>query len=178
MGREHNHYFKSVEGLTHIDVYLVLILFAVTDPCIAHAVKKLLVPGRRGAKDIDKDVKEAIDSLKRFQEIRAEQAALAATNAPVQAPSEQPEAAIAAEARSSDTGAPNSTILRRLMKIPSGIQVIAGPDQRRSDGTSPLDKFRVALEDALVQAACTGNASPPKKTDVITLYVSDTKQTS
>lgn len=74
---EHSHYFKSVEGLTHIDVYRVLQLFAVTDPCIAHAVKKLLVPGRRGAgKELNKDVKEAVDSLVRWQEIQNENAAV------------------------------------------------------------------------------------------------------
>lgn len=71
--REHNHYFKSVEGLTHIDVYRVLQLFNVTDPCIQHAIKKLLVAGGRGAgKNIDKDIKEAIDSLARWQEMQTE----------------------------------------------------------------------------------------------------------
>lgn len=75
--RAHSHYFKSVKGLEYIDVYRVLQLFEVTDPAIAHALKKLLVPGKRGAgKDLDKDVKEAIDSLKRWQEIRAEDVAV------------------------------------------------------------------------------------------------------
>jgi len=76
--QRHPHYFKSVEGLTHIDVYRVLSLFEVTDPCIAHAVKKLLVAGARGDKalvsTLDRDVKEAIDSLQRWQEIRRENA--------------------------------------------------------------------------------------------------------
>lgn len=71
--QRHPHYFKSVEGLEYIDVYRVLTLFNVTDPCIAHAVKKLLVAGGRGAgKDIERDVKEAIDTLQRWQEMQAE----------------------------------------------------------------------------------------------------------
>lgn len=71
--REHNHYFKKVAGLEYIDVYRVLDLFNVTDPCVQHAVKKLLVAGGRGAgKDISKDIKEAIDSLTRWQEMRSE----------------------------------------------------------------------------------------------------------
>lgn len=72
--RKHSHYFKSVAGLTHIDVYRVLQLFNVSDPCIQHAVKKLLVAGGRGAgKDITRDIKEAIDSLVRWQEMRQEE---------------------------------------------------------------------------------------------------------
>lgn len=74
--QRHPHYFKNVEALTHVDVYRVLRLFNVTDPCIAHAVKKLLVAGARGDKAVvstlDRDVKEAIDSLQRWQEMRAE----------------------------------------------------------------------------------------------------------
>lgn len=74
------HYFKSVEGLTHVDVYRVLQLFGVTDPCIQHAVKKLLVAGLRGQKatmgwTADKDVEEAIVSLKRYQQMREEEIA-------------------------------------------------------------------------------------------------------
>lgn len=73
--RVHNHYFKDVAHLDSIDVYRVLSLFNVTDPCIQHAVKKLLVAGGRGAgKDINKDIQEAIDSLARYQEIVREDA--------------------------------------------------------------------------------------------------------
>lgn len=71
--KKHNHYFKDVSNLKTIDVYRVLGLFNVTDPSIAHAVKKLLVAGGRGAgKSMDKDIQEAIDSLKRWQEIQEE----------------------------------------------------------------------------------------------------------
>lgn len=69
---KHAHYFKDVSNLSRVDVYRVLELFAVTDPCIQHAIKKLLVAGGRGAKSVDKDVQEAIDTLQRWQEMRKE----------------------------------------------------------------------------------------------------------
>src|SRR4051812_18502729 len=69
----HPHYHKDVKHLETIDVYRVLNLFNVTDPCLQHAIKKLLVAGGRGAgKNISRDVKEAIDSLQRWQEMRVE----------------------------------------------------------------------------------------------------------
>lgn len=73
--RKHSHYFKSVEHLKTIDVYRVLELFAITDQKLGHAIKKLLVAGGRGHKDVDKDIQEAIDTLHRWQEMRAEDAA-------------------------------------------------------------------------------------------------------
>lgn len=72
--RKHNHYFKDVSKLQVVDVYRVIDLFEVKDPCIQHALKKLLVSGGRGVKDIDRDVQEAIDTLQRFQEMRKENA--------------------------------------------------------------------------------------------------------
>lgn len=72
MTDKHNHYFKDVRGLTHIDVYRVLQLFNVTDPCLQHAIKKLLVAGGRGVKDIDRDVNEAMDTLARWQFMQRE----------------------------------------------------------------------------------------------------------
>lgn len=71
---KHPHYKKPVAGLQFVDVYRVLALFGVTDPCLQHAVKKLLVAGGRGAKDIGQDVQEAVDTLQRWQEMRAEDA--------------------------------------------------------------------------------------------------------
>jgi hypothetical protein len=62
-----------VKHLDTIDVYRVLQLFEVTDAAIAHAVKKLLVAGGRGAgKDVNKDIQEAVDSLQRFLEMQKE----------------------------------------------------------------------------------------------------------
>lgn len=62
--KEYNHYYKKVP-YEYVDIYRVLELFNVTDPAIQHAIKKLLVAGGRGHKDIEKDIKEAIASLHR-----------------------------------------------------------------------------------------------------------------
>jgi len=72
--RKHAHYFKPTP-YEAVDVYRVLSLFAVTDPCLQHAIKKLLVAGGRGHKDAAKDVQEAIDALERWQEMRKEESA-------------------------------------------------------------------------------------------------------
>ena len=72
MARKYNHYFKNVAHLECIDVYRVLELFGVTDPCLQHAVKKLLCAGIRGVKDQGKDIQEAIDALQRALEMRQE----------------------------------------------------------------------------------------------------------
>ena len=69
----HSHYFKDVSHLNAVDVYRVLALFSVTDPCLQHAIKKLLVAGGRGAgKSIEKDIQEAVDSLNRWKAMRDE----------------------------------------------------------------------------------------------------------
>lgn len=68
----HSHYFKDVSHLKEIDVYRVLKLFNVTDPCLQHAAKKILCAGLRGQKDIYRDVKEAGDSITRFLAMYAE----------------------------------------------------------------------------------------------------------
>ena len=68
-GRKHSHYFKNVSKLDFIDVYAVLKLFDVTDPCLQHAIKKLLCAGQRGVKDQAKDINEAKDTLERCLEL-------------------------------------------------------------------------------------------------------------
>lgn len=70
--KKHNHYHKDVSHLDFIDVYRVLDLYGVSDAAIGHAIKKLLVAGGRGAKDIHKDIQEAIDSLTRYQNMQLE----------------------------------------------------------------------------------------------------------
>lgn len=71
---KHSHYFKDVSKLQTVDVYRVLALFNVVDPCLQHAVKKLLVAGGRGGgKDISRDIQEVIDTLQRWQAMRAEE---------------------------------------------------------------------------------------------------------
>lgn len=72
MTEKFSHYVKDVSCLKKIDVYRVLELFEVTSPAIQHAVKKLLAAGKRGTKDADRDVQEAIQSLQRWQEMREE----------------------------------------------------------------------------------------------------------
>lgn len=47
------------------DVYDVLRAFGVTDPAIAHGIKKLLMPGLRGDKSQEQDLREAIMSIER-----------------------------------------------------------------------------------------------------------------
>ena len=70
--RKHAHYFRDVSHLREIDVYRVLDLFNVTDPCLQHAIKKLLAAGVRGVKPAGRDVLEAVDTLQRWLEMRAE----------------------------------------------------------------------------------------------------------
>jgi len=52
-----------------VDVYDVLVAFKVTDPAVAHAVKKLLAMGQRGHKDKITDLKEAHWQLERAMQI-------------------------------------------------------------------------------------------------------------
>lgn len=69
---KHNHYYKNVENLSKIDIYRVLDLFDVRSHALGHAVKKIMCAGGRGAKDHDKDIQEAIDTLVRYQQMRTE----------------------------------------------------------------------------------------------------------
>ena len=58
------------QGFTiDVDVYDVLRAFAVTDPAIQHAVKKLLCTGIRGHKDTRQDLEEAIQSIERALDV-------------------------------------------------------------------------------------------------------------
>lgn len=72
--RPFSHYFRAC-GFAAIDIYRVLLIFDVTDPCLQHAAKKVLCAGMRGSKDAGKDIAEAIVSLQRWQEMRAEERA-------------------------------------------------------------------------------------------------------
>ncbi len=69
---DYNHYFKDVSNLNHIDVYRILKLYDVTDPCIQHAIKKLLCAGQRGVKSTKKDYLEAVDAIQRALEMMYE----------------------------------------------------------------------------------------------------------
>lgn len=74
MALKYPHYFKDVRHLDYIDVYRILDLFEVTDQMIAHVIKKLLAAGQRGAKDAEKDIDEAFETLLRRKEMRREDA--------------------------------------------------------------------------------------------------------
>ena len=71
MKENHNHYFKPCPYDT-LDVYRVINIFGVTDPCIQHALKKLLCSGVRGHKDQSKDIQDVIDTLERWKQMREE----------------------------------------------------------------------------------------------------------
>lgn len=71
MKEEHNHYYKPCPYNT-LDVYRVIDIFGVTDPCIQHGLKKLLCSGVRGHKDQSKDIQDVIDTLERWKDMREE----------------------------------------------------------------------------------------------------------
>lgn len=69
-------YHKDVTHLKTLDPYRLQELYQM-HPCAEHVVKKLLVAGERsGGKSLDEDIADAIWTLKRWQEMRAEDAAL------------------------------------------------------------------------------------------------------
>ncbi len=68
-------YFKDVRHINTTDVYRVVSLFECErhGHPISHAAKKLLLSGSRtGGKDVESDVREAIDTLYRWLEMREE----------------------------------------------------------------------------------------------------------
>ena len=67
--RKHSHYFKDVSGVDAIDLYHVAKLYEINDPALFHAFKKIACAGKRGSKCQAQDVQEAIDALKRWQEL-------------------------------------------------------------------------------------------------------------
>jgi len=69
---KHAHYKKDVRHLDYIDVYRIIDLYELHDPCFQHALKKILVPGARGHKDLIKDINDIIDTMQRKLEIIAE----------------------------------------------------------------------------------------------------------
>ena len=69
--RKHRHYFKDVSNIAEIDVYAVLKLFDVTDPCLQHIVKKALCAGKRGHKDMIEDLQNIVDTAIRAVELNS-----------------------------------------------------------------------------------------------------------
>ena len=67
-GKPTNKYKVLCKGV-HLDVYDILLAYAVTNPADQHAIKKMLMAGKRGVKDEIQDRKEAIQSLERAIEL-------------------------------------------------------------------------------------------------------------
>jgi hypothetical protein len=61
-------YHVQIKG-QWVDVYDILTAYSVTNPADAHAIKKMLCPGKRGAKGGIQDRQEAIVSLQRAIEL-------------------------------------------------------------------------------------------------------------
>jgi hypothetical protein len=62
-------YHVQIRPGVYVDVYDVLHAFGVTNPGDQHAIKKMLMPGKRGHKDAIHDRREAIQSLERAIEL-------------------------------------------------------------------------------------------------------------
>ena len=67
-----NPYIVDISKYNKLDIYRILKLYEVSDPCLQHAIKKLLCAGKRGAKNFLQDVSEAMQSLQRFLEMQGE----------------------------------------------------------------------------------------------------------
>jgi len=67
---DHKHY-KYKCGDIKLDPYRILEIYGITHPAHQHAIKKLLRAGN-SVKDLDRDIKESIDTLVRWQEMRNE----------------------------------------------------------------------------------------------------------
>lgn len=69
---KHSHYYKDVSYLKHIDVYRIIQLYEIHDPCLQHALKKILCAGDRGHKSLREDIQNIIDTMNRKLEIMDE----------------------------------------------------------------------------------------------------------
>ena len=68
-----NPYIVDISKYDKLDIYRILKLYEVSDPCLQHSIKKLLCAGKRGgAKNFLQDVNEAILSLQRLLEMQGE----------------------------------------------------------------------------------------------------------
>ena len=63
-----NKYTRTIYGV-EVDVYDVLVAWNVTCPATQHAIKKLLMPGKRGSKDKLQDLEEAGQAIERAIEL-------------------------------------------------------------------------------------------------------------
>lgn len=61
---KHNKYQRLIKG-QWVDVYDILMAFDVTNPALQHLIKKALMPGTRGHKTREEDLREILASAKR-----------------------------------------------------------------------------------------------------------------
>ncbi|APU89128.1 conserved hypothetical protein [Virus Rctr71] len=64
------HYSYEYKGLC-IDPYRIFRIYKITDPCLQHAIKKLLRAGR-GSKPLLQDINEVISTLERMKDMMKE----------------------------------------------------------------------------------------------------------
>lgn len=74
---KHSHYKRDVSHLKTIDVYRIIELFEITCPVAQHVLKKSMVAGQRGHKDLKRDWQDIFDSAERRLEMMQEDESLA-----------------------------------------------------------------------------------------------------
>lgn len=67
-----NPYIVDISKYDKLDIYRILKLYEVSDPCLQHSIKKLLCAGKRGSKNFITDINEAIIALQRCIEMQGE----------------------------------------------------------------------------------------------------------
>jgi len=65
---KHRHYFVDVSNYDEIDIYRITELFGCSSMA-HHITKKALCAGKRGHKDLKKDIQEIIDTAHRWLEM-------------------------------------------------------------------------------------------------------------
>lgn len=65
---KYNYTYRGIR----LDPYRICTVYNITHPAHQHALKKILCPGDRGYKSLEKDVREAIVSLERWLEMLEE----------------------------------------------------------------------------------------------------------
>jgi hypothetical protein len=65
-------YHREIKPGVWVDVYDVIVAWAVSNPALQHLIKKSLQPGERGHKTLDQDMQDIVDSAIRAQQIEQE----------------------------------------------------------------------------------------------------------
>lgn len=64
-----NKYEREIKPGVWVDVYDVLVAWAVDNPALQHLIKKALQPGERGHKTREQDLADIVASAQRAQEL-------------------------------------------------------------------------------------------------------------